>query len=241
MKGSKPDIILREGDMIGKLTILGPAPSRTDCGLPRRCFWCRCTCGVIFQALLAQLRNGQTRSCGCLRKANILVGRQVRYDRDGRKRYIRSRENGAWAAMKQRCRNPKGGGFQSYGGRGIKVCERWDTFENFLEDMGPCPPGRSLDRIDNNGNYEPGNCRWATITEQARNKRSNVRIKFQGNNFPAQQWAEITGIKAQTILSRLRRGWTVEDSLTIAPDSPSPSTEPKSNGVIRPAGNQKTI
>jgi hypothetical protein len=120
-----------------------------------------------------------------------------------------------WRAMIQRCTNPKNSQWTSYGGRGIAVCERWRTFENFYADMGDPPPGMSLDRIDVNGNYEPSNCRWATFSRQARNLRKTPMLTFNGETLPLIDWAERLGINFRTLHSRLKkRGWTVERTLT---------------------------
>jgi hypothetical protein len=139
------------------------------------CWWAQCDCGNRKLTAGEHLRSGAVRSCGCLHKAelaerNAAHGHSVRGNR--------SRTYGVWAGMKQRCSNPKAIGYANYGGRGIKVCERWESFENFLADMGEAPGGprgnadhRSIDRIDVEGNYEPGNCRWATQTEQIANRR----------------------------------------------------------------------
>lgn len=115
-----------------------------------------------------------------------------------------------WQHMKRRCLNPKLGQFKDYGGRGITICERWMRFGNFFADMGERPKGKTLDRIDNNGNYEPGNCRWATKKEQQRNMRSNRLVTINGATMCAIEWAEISGTSPITIITRLGRGWDSE-------------------------------
>ena len=109
--------------------------------------------------------------------------------------------------MKQRCFNPKNPGYKDYGKRGISVCDRWkNSFENFLEDMGECAENLSLDRIDNNGNYEPSNCRWANITTQLNNTRLNHHISINGKQYTIAQGARLAGIKYQTFYNRVTRG-----------------------------------
>jgi hypothetical protein len=119
-----------------------------------------------------------------------------------------------WRGMRARCLNPRTPGYAHYGGRGITVCERWDDFAAFRTDMGDSPPGMTLDRIDTNGNYEPGNCRWATPTTQTRNRRSTRMLTHRGETRPFAEWAEMHGIRQDTLDMRLRRGWDVERALT---------------------------
>lgn len=120
-----------------------------------------------------------------------------------------------WVNMRNRCENPKNKNFENYGGKGIRVCERWQKFENFWDDMKRgYSDNLTLDRIDNNGNYEPNNCRWATMKEQGRNTNRNHLISYAGITKTITEWSEITGIKQTTIRMRLSNyGWTVEDSL----------------------------
>ena len=121
----------------------------------------------------------------------------------------------AWRSIIGRCKNESASSFKYYGGRGIKVCLRWHEFSNFLEDMGERPVGKSIDRIDNDGDYEPGNCRWATSKEQANNRRSNAYLEFGGERMNLEQWAERIGIPSNTLWMRLYdNGWTVKRALT---------------------------
>lgn len=117
--------------------------------------------------------------------------------------------------MIQRCTNPKAVGFKRYGGRGISVCERWLTFANFLEDMGERPKGLFIERKDNNGNYEPGNCCWATKIEQARNTRRNRMLTFRGRTQPMCAWADEMNISQDNLENRINQmGWSVDKALT---------------------------
>jgi hypothetical protein len=111
--------------------------------------------------------------------------------------------------------NPKDKNYKHYGGRGITICERWNSFVLFLADMGERPSGHTIDRIDNDGNYEPGNCRWATMAEQLRNTRRTVHLTHDGRTMCLEDWSRETGIHRGTIYSRLQLGFTVAEALTL--------------------------
>ena len=127
----------------------------------------------------------------------------------------RSREYVSWQAMLARCLDPKHKSFSRYGGRGIQVCHRWlNSFEAFYQDLGDRPtPTASLEREDSDGDYEPGNCRWATPKEQGRNKRNNVRIAARGKVQTAAEWAEDLGVTPNSLYIRKRKGWSDKDTI----------------------------
>lgn len=119
-----------------------------------------------------------------------------------------------WGAMIQRCTNPNSADYPDYGGRGIRVCERWRSFQNFVDDMGSRPSAATIERVDTNGDYEPSNCRWATQTEQARNRRNSFLIELDGVRLTAPEWSERTGLNARTIKNRIMNGWSPARALT---------------------------
>ena len=119
-----------------------------------------------------------------------------------------------WQNMFDRCKNKNNPGYKNYGGRGIIVCERWEKFHNFYFDMGDPPKGLTLERINNDGNYEPSNCKWATRKEQTNNARSNIVIEYNNQKLNLSQWAEKTGINYTTLYKRIKSNWPIEHILT---------------------------
>lgn len=173
---------------------------------------CLCDCGVTCSVSATQLATGKTRSCGCLQReaaGRIASGRSTHG-------MAKTPEHRAWMSMRKRCLLQTGHNYHLYGGRGITVCDRWlESFENFYADMGPRPSAQhSLDRIDNNGNYEPGNCRWATPKEQARNRRSNVYLTYNGKTQSPAEWSQELGLSLVVLSKRISYGWSAERALT---------------------------
>ncbi len=118
-----------------------------------------------------------------------------------------------WSKMKGRCNNSNQPDYKYYGGRGIQVCERWNSYALFMEDMGPRPEGHSIDRIDSNGNYEPSNCRWASHLDQVNNARSNHRLTHNNQTMNLSQWAVVIGLPKSTLRCRAQKGWSPEQIL----------------------------
>lgn len=197
------------GQRFGKLVVVEPSYKRSN----HRTWRCQCDCGkFITTPTSGTLRRGNTTSCGCSRGiSNTKHGHARRGEF--------SSEYSSWAGMLARCRDPKHVSFRHYGGRGIVVCDAWrDSFETFLADMGRRPSAKhSLDRKNNDGNYEPGNVRWSTELEQAQNT-SNVRlIEYRGEIMSIAAWSRRLGLRRETINYRLNHGWSVEDAFTVQP------------------------
>lgn len=168
-------------------------------------YQCLCECGQRTIVRADSLISGHTKACGCLRKDQLIT--------HGR---CYTPEHKIWRDMKQRCYNPKEPAYKDYGARGITVCVRWhNSYLAFLEDMGSRPKGLTLERKDNDGNYEPSNCKWETRSENNRNKRTNHIIEYGGKKQCVTAWAEERGIKTQSLFNRLNRhGWSIERALT---------------------------
>lgn len=169
---------------------------------------CLCDCGRRKRVYIKSLTSGKTSSCGCLaiertRQFHTIHGESIKNNK--------SPEYRTWSGILSRCLNKSNPGYKRYGGRGIIVCERWmDSFSNFLLDMGRKPIGCSIDRIDNDGNYEPSNCRWSNSKEQSNNTSANHIIEFNGTKKTIQQWAEYYGMNHYTLRRRIRENWPIE-------------------------------
>ncbi len=190
------------GQRYGRLLVVGALTAE------RRGFAaCSCDCGKLKLIPASWLKSGAVRGCGCI---TLKHGHARR--RAGQPRV--SPEWGCWSGMRTRCTNPRAKSWSRYGGRGISVCERWNDFENFLADMGPKPtPQHSIEREDNNGDYEPGNCHWAKGKEQRDNRRVTRWIEVRGERRTITDWSDLTGISRSALRARLNLGWSVERAL----------------------------
>lgn len=185
------------GMKFGRLTVIGRC-GQTSSGNAK---WeCECECGNSTVSQSFHLRSGQTQSCGCLQR-ELTSKRAVRHGMS------RTPTWNSWDAMVARCYRKTHGAYEKYGGRGITVCERWLRFENFYADMGDRPPGKTLDRINSNGNYESDNCRWATYVEQSLNRGDfNVSVTTDEVRLTVKEYAKVSGLHIQTIYKQIKKG-----------------------------------
>lgn len=179
------------GHRIGRLYVIGRSEAKASSPVWR----CLCDCGTEKLVLSGNLKVGNTISCGCARTDRIRSYR-VQNTKHG---MIHTPEYKSWSAMRDRCLTPTNKDYPKYGGRGITICSRWDSFESFFEDMGKRPSGTSLDRIDNNGNYEPENCRWADASTQSSNQR-----RFKDPEAMA-EWSKLLSAAQRRRLDRQRQ------------------------------------
>lgn len=195
------------GLVFGRLTVLEYVPVDL-----KRAHWrCRCECGKLTTISGKNLRNGNTQSCGCYKRE---LNRTLPITHGDTIHGI-TREYRAWAAAKTRCYNPRSTSFKDYGGRGIVMCEHWrNSYAMFLLDMGRCPYGHTLERMNNDGPYSPDNCRWATRRKQANNSRRNHYLKYNGETLTIAEWAIRIGWPIDTLKRRILLGWTDERALT---------------------------
>lgn len=173
-------------------------------------FWiCQCDCGKTGQVRTTHLRLGVSKSCGCLQR-EVATAEKTTHGLHRHPLYD------VWYAMHRRTSNPDDPGYPNYGGRGISVCGRWSSLENFVTDMGPSyRKGLTIDRVNNDGNYEPGNCRWTTRVVQQRNRTNTVTLTYLGKTLPLAEWADIFEIKYNTLHKRVvAYEWSTEKALT---------------------------
>ena len=204
----KPKDIL--GQRFGLLVVTSYLGSS---GVAQHARWrCVCDCGQQTDAAGAYLRRGSITSCGCIQELTRFKAKKL--DTPGASK---TKAYSIWAGMVYRCSDAaRGKSRRLYFDRGIRVCERWMGFSAFLADMGEPPPGTSIDRIDGNCNYEPGNCRWATAIEQANNTRANRVVSCFGETMTVAEWSRQIGVKQNTLIYRLRRGMSPEQTLAAS-------------------------
>lgn len=196
------------GKKYGWLTVIArdtDYPTKT-----RKTMWrCQCRCGAEKSVYGESLKKGHTSSCGCQRPALVRAARTSHG-------MSHTPTHRTWQSMKRRCSSPTVWQYPYYGGRGIRVCERWASFENFLEDMGERPAGTTLDRIDNDGDYGPSNCCWATPREQGSHTTRTRYVKTERGTVTLAEAARMANVSSSAILYRIRQGWSEADILAPA-------------------------
>lgn len=217
-----PEFVDLTGHKYGKLLVISFSGMKPKCptDTKKSSFWmCQCDCGAIVERSGNSLRSKKMPSC-----PKCKVHSSIRHG------MWKSREYVTWIAMIRRCHTKTEPSYSKYGARGIRVCDRWrERFENFYEDMGPRPSDKhSLDRINNDGNYEPNNCRWVTMKVQGNNRSTNRMIYFNGQSRSMKQWCEHLNLPYSTIGQRILSGWSNSDALTV----PIKNTGPKSRTRI---------
>lgn len=171
---------------------------------------CECDCGNLKEISLRDLKRGNAKSCGCLKKYDTS-------NNDNFHNKSNTRIYSIWSDMKSRCFNEKNSRFERYGGRGISTCKEWLEFDNFYKwsiDNG-YNDELTIDRADNNGDYNPKNCKWSTQKEQARNRSTTIRVERDGIKKSLREWCEIEGVEFNMVYRRLRRGWDIEDAFNV--------------------------
>lgn len=200
------------GKVYGKLTVLRHLGRRkSKSGKSSAMFVeCRCECGRVAEFRSGSLQEGDTTTCGCSKGYALGIPSSIQHG------LSRTPEYTAWIRMRRACYDKGNASYDDYGGRGIAVCDRWlNSFENFLADMGPRPSAEhSVDRMKNDLGYSPDNCRWATRSEQARNRRSSKMLEYNGETKTMADWAESFDIPYRLMKTRVRHGWPMEKIAT---------------------------
>ena len=218
---SKPRLNL-VGQKFERLTVEEWIPAHDNiCGKWK----CRCNCGNLVLVPTHSLKSGNTKSCGCFRKG-IIKPRSFEGEYTDKHR---PRLYWTWINMIRRCENPKAPDYYRYGAIGITVCEEWHDLPTFLNwaYTHDWQEGLTLDRINNNGNYEPENCRWADVFTQGNNRRTNTLWEYNGKTMTLAQWSRKTGLSSETLLHRKKAGWTIEEILTTPKGVKPPSSRAK--------------
>ena len=204
--GKKLDLI---GQRFDRLKVLTKTERKSTVGL--RYWLCKCNCGNFIEVRGSELVYGSVKSCGCKKREHLIKINT----KHGLGSYNNGERSKRWCGMIDRCYNTENKQYKNYGGRGIKICDRWrDSLENFYNDMGDPPSSRhTIDRIDNNGDYCPENCKWYTKQEQVNNRRNTKFITFKGETKPLSTWAQDLNICYITLYRRLRK-WGANRALT---------------------------
>lgn len=209
------------GKIFGSWTVLG-FHSRAKHG---QAIWmCRCACGTEKPVIMASMQKGRSTSCGCEAIGKRTL-KQTKHGMAGTTTYK------SWHQMHQRCAGKHGHDY--YLRNGITVCDRWSLFEHFFADMGPRPEGTTLDRIDGTKGYEPSNCRWASSLTQANNRKTNIRELVNGVELTPAEASRKFNIHISTVRHRMRKGWTLEQSVSIASTM---GTKKGCRGILMPDG-----
>lgn len=200
------------GMVFGRLTVV----QRVENNKRGEARWqCQCSCGGKVVALSYSLTSGHTQSCGCLQRERTSAAAKISSRTHGESKCP---EWISWHSMRARCQYPTSINFERYGGRGVRVCDRWEKYENFLADMGRKPsPSHTLDRIDPDGDYEPSNCRWASKIEQANNRRDNAIVVIDGRRETLRNAVRAAGsvVSITSAVRRIKRGWSHLDAVSI--------------------------
>ena len=223
----------RDEDLVGQRFGMLVVLHRSACGVNRRRhkMWdCLCDCGRTISYVGYRLGKHKRPSCGCVASRQTHGGTH-------RREYV------VWKGMRVRCTKPWAINYPLYGGRGITICDRWrNSFQAFLDDMGPRPSAdHSIERIDNDRGYEPGNVRWATRVEQGRNKRSNHLVTVGDETLPVSAWAERAGMNPRLIRERLARGWEPARAISTPPLSPIAPHNDRASWTHCPRGHEFTV
>jgi len=198
------------GVRFGRLLVVGHLASQRQ----QRRWLCSCDCGKRVVATTSQLRRKDgKKSCGCLHR-EIVRRLATKHNQCGTRLYR------CWAGVKRRCKNRNDAAWARYGGRGIRVCEEWENYEPFMSwaIKNGYRDDKEIDRIDNDGNYEPSNCRWATRSEQVLNRSDNRRIEYRGEKRTMKEWALLVGLNYDALRGRIDRGWSIRRALTTPAD-----------------------
>lgn len=194
-------------------TVLRAAPRRK----PYRSRWvCICRCGKQKEVNEYHLLDGKSTSCGCYSTKLLLQRIKNGLNRSpSHKGLQKTRAYGTWRQMKSRCYYPSNISYKEYGGKGITICKRWLSFENFYRDMGERPIGMSIDRINPFRGYSPSNCRWATSKQQGRNKKNTIKVRFRGELRSVRDWCDELGLPLYRTIERIKKGWPPHKAFTL--------------------------